>query len=250
MSGQGVERALYKLANTPGAVLARANAGGGFGVFPHGDRRRRPLARLSVPEARALEADGILAKGRERDELILSEAGRARMTRTAAAPDEAFLAQHAVIEDRAIMRPCGDTRSARAVAATPIIRRLAALKDGREAPWFTQAELAAAAALHADWERGQSGLLRGSDWSAPPLSGAGRGGGNGLEEALARRCDATRRLGDTLDALAAPLRRIVEHVVFRGGGLEALERGEGWPARSAKLGLKMALAQVARSMTS
>jgi hypothetical protein len=45
--------------------------------------------------------------------------------------------------------------------------------------------------------------------------------------------------------LAVPLRRVVERVCLREEGLEALERGEGWPARSGKIALKLALAQLA-----
>lgn len=45
--------------------------------------------------------------------------------------------------------------------------------------------------------------------------------------------------------LAPPLRRAVERVVLYEDGIEALERGEGWPARSGKLALKLGLAQLA-----
>ena len=54
-----------------------------------------------------------------------------------------------------------------------------------------------------------------------------------------------RRLADALAKLAEPLRRVVERVCLYEEGLEALERSEGWPARSAKLALKLGLAQLA-----
>lgn len=62
---------------------------------------------------------------------------------------------------------------------------------------------------------------------------------------MARRCDARRRSADALAKLAEPLRRVVERVCLYEEGLEALERSEGWPARSAKLALKLGLAQLA-----
>ncbi|MBS0384677.1 MAG: hypothetical protein JSS00_04935, partial [Proteobacteria bacterium] len=48
-----------------------------------------------------------------------------------------------------------------------------------------------------------------------------------------------------LDSLAPPLRRVVEAVCLAEEGLEAVERMQAWPARSGKLALKMALAQLA-----
>ncbi len=58
-------------------------------------------------------------------------------------------------------------------------------------------------------------------------------------------CDARRRVAVALDGLAPPLRRVVERVCLREEGLEALERSEGWPARSGKIALKLGLAQLA-----
>ncbi|MGE0741086.1 MAG: DUF6456 domain-containing protein [Hyphomonadaceae bacterium] len=124
-----------------------------------------------------------------------------------------------------------------------MLQRLAALKDGRGANWLSADELIAAQRLRTDWELSAAGLVRGSDWSAPPRGSAARGP-NVQEDMLARRCDARRRMGDALDALAPPLRRIVESVCLHEHGLEALERAEGWPARSAKVALKLGLAQL------
>jgi len=53
-----------------------------------------------------------------------------------------------------------------------------------------------------------------------------------------------------LEALAQPLRRVVERACLHEDGLEALERAEGWPARSGKLALKLGLAQLARGLVS
>src|SRR5262249_5911771 len=91
---------------------------------------------------------------------------------------------------------------------------------------------------------GQVGLVRGSDWTSGPKSGAARSA-NGQEAVLAAHCDAQRRVNDMLDTLAQPLRRVVERVCLQETGLEAIERGENWPARSGKIALKLGLAQLA-----
>jgi len=92
---------------------------------------------------------------------------------------------------------------------------------------------------------GERGLVRGSDWAAPPNSSSGRSVSNAVELAAGAFCDARRRVAGALERLAPPLRRVVERVCLHEEGLEALERGESWPARSGKLALKLALAQLA-----
>jgi hypothetical protein len=90
-------------------------------------------------------------------------------------------------------------------------------------------------------------LIGGSDWSAPPRGASARGPGHAREAMLAAHCDARQRASDALNALAAPLRRVVERVCLQEEGLERLERQEGWPARSGKIALKLGLAQLAAS---
>lgn len=241
MSERHIVRALDRLA-AAGAVLAPERGGKGFGVFPHGDRRRRPVVRLNAAELRELESSGVL-RAREDGAYVLSEAGRARAMRDAALPGEAFAAQHRPIVERAVIDAAGDVHKARGHDADRVLRRLAALRDGAGRTWLDSSELSAAARLKADWERGEVGLVRGSDWSAPPKGGTPRSAG-AQEAAMAARCDARRRATDALAALAPPLRVVVERVCLRDEGLEALERAEAWPARSGKLALKLALAQL------
>ena len=238
-------RALARLAG-PQACLARQRGGGDFAVYPGGDLRRRPSARLSARTVRELEADGALTHVRSKDVYILSDAGRAWLARENARPQERYQAQHGEIVDRVVMDGDGDARVARGVEANGVIKRLSALRDGQGALWLSPSELLAAQRLRADWEAGQAGLYRGADWSAPPRSGAARSGGNGFEAALAAGCDARARVNAALNSLAAPLRRVVERVCLLEDGLEAIERREGWPARSGKIALKLGLAQLAK----
>ena len=248
MRAEAVERALMRLARG-GAVLAVYGDGGGYGVFPHGDRRRRPTARIAGADVRALLSEGALEE-RGGDGFVLSAAGAARARREAARTAESYLAQHAAIEDRDLVSHDGAMRRARALAPSTVIRRLSALRDNRGQPWLSAAEIAAAGHLRAHWEAGQAGLLRGSDLTAAPMGAVARGPSNAAERMLAARCDARRQTAEALDALAQPLRRVVESVCLREEGLEMLERAEGWPARSGKLALKMGLAQLAQGMLS
>lgn len=246
MSERRVERALARLASR-GALLAADRVSGSFGVYPRGDRRRRPVVRLSAAEVRALQADGVL-DARGDDVFVLSAAGAARVARDGAAPAERFLVQHATVVDRSVVDADGDVRAVRGLDAEGPMRRLARLRDGAGGAWLSAAELAAANQLRADWELAEIGLVRTSDWTAAPLGSSARGASNTQEQSMARRCDARRRVANALARLAAPLRRIVERVCLHEEGLEALERAEGWPARSGKLALKLGLAQLAAAL--
>jgi len=228
-----------------GVLLTPTSDERGFAIYPRNDRRRRPLVRLSAEETRALCADGAIEACGEA--FALSEAGRARLRRDAAGA-ERWLAQHAELSDRVVADGAG-LRITRGLKQGAVMARLQALRDANGAPWLDAAELAAAAALRRDWEASQTGLVRGSEWTAPPRSGATRGPASAQEAAMAKRCDARRRFADALDKLAPPLRRVVESVCIDERGVEALERAEGWPARSGKLALKLGLAQLAAALT-
>lgn len=242
MSARSVARALARMV-VSSHLLAAERSGASFGLYPNADRRRRPIVRLTREEVSALHAEGAIEAVGE-DTFVLSEAGRSRARREQAAPGEAFAAQHRDVIDRSVV--CADRgfTSVRGHDADATLRRLGALRDAAGAPWLNGAELAAASRLRSDWEAAERGMVRGSDWAAPPMSET-RGGGNGREAALAAYCDAKRRSAEALDRLAPPLRRVVERVCLREEGLEMLERAEAWPARSGKIALKLALSQLA-----
>lgn len=231
------ERALKAL---EGGVLAPSGAG--YGVFPFGDRRRRPLVRLSDDEVRELEASGAITRDAACAGFVLTEAGKARARREHCS-DAPFLAQHAPLGVVQIAHE-GASRTLTRVGDDPLAR-LERLKDARGRAWFSHSEIAAARRLRADWEAGQLGLVRGSDWSAPPRGSTPRGPGGVQDMALGRAVDARRRVETALGELAAPMRRAVERVCFLEMGFAVLEREERWPEASAKVALKCALAQLA-----
>ena len=238
---QSVDRALARL--SAGAELLSIKDGASFGVFPRNDKRRRPLVRLSAKIVRQMEGSGALVRGAQ-GQLKISDAGRARVRRDTAGPEEGYLAQHAGIEDRVTIDKDGRERRVRAVGGASVVKRLAALCDGDGQPWLGEAELHAAAKLRADWEFGEVGIYPASNWAAPPIGNAPRSVGNAAEGAMGARYDARRRVATALDRLAPMLRSAVVRICLHDDGVEALERAEKWPARSGKLALKLGLAQL------
>lgn len=246
MSARRIERALARL-SAPGAVIALERGGPNYGVYVGTDRRRRPMIRLSAIEVRTLEADGAISRDAEGG-FHLSVAGASRVARETAEPGEGYAEQHRPVIDRSVIDVDGDIVRARGFDPDAQMRRLAGLRGASGGAWLSEAELGAAQRLRADWAASQAGLVRGSDWSAPPIGSGSRGPGNAQEAAMARRCDARRRVAEALDKLAPQLRRVVERVCLHEDGLEGLERAEGWPARSGKLALKLGLAQLAAAL--
>ncbi len=168
-----VARAIGRLAE--GASLAPM-PGGVFGVFPRGDRRRRPFAKLPAAMVRRLEAEGVLTRWHS-EVFTLSAAGLRRAVRETAPEGEGFIAQHQSLEHRAVVDPDGDIRTVRGADPSAALRRLAQLRDGEGKPWLDQRELTAAEVLRRDWEIAQQGLAGGMDLTAAPLGGRGQRAG-------------------------------------------------------------------------
>jgi hypothetical protein len=226
--GSRIERALSRLARA-GAILAPYKSG--FGVYPRADRRRRPVARISAPGVRALLADGALQAGPDPERYELTPAGHDRLKRTA-------IAAAPVIAPNADQAPFGP-------GFAPAITRLHALRNGAGRTFFAASELRVAALLHAAFVRSECGQVRGADWSGVAPSGAARGPAaeRGQHHAIAARALVEKALA----ALGGSARAVTIASILHEQGFEAIERRLGWPARSAKIALKLALQQLAES---
>lgn len=103
-------------------------------------------------------------------------------------------------------------------------------------------EAGALARLSTDLEASQAGALRGVDWSTPSRARSYGPNHNPLPAGAAARGRARQALA----ALAQPLADVAQTLCTeRISSLEALERRMRWPARSAKLAIKLVAAQLA-----
>lgn len=206
---------------------------------PRGDVSMR-IAGAGCAAADALVGAGLAvwrgdgAKAR----LDLCEAGRARLARQRApAGVDPWLSQHKPLARRVV------TPDAPAALVDDAESPLAWLARGRDRdgrPFIDAAALAAGERLRRDLERGRMLPRVTTNWSA---SGGGRGAGPGdlLDAALAAR----GRAEAALDAAGGELARLLIDVCGFLKGLETIESERGWPARSAKLVLRIALARLA-----
>lgn len=237
------ERVLRRLAVSGARLLPAHGAGAAFAVFPGGDRRRRPTARAPRELVGALASAGAIARATG-EGYVLTDAGRARLQR-AAAPEAPYARQHQILAPRVLVEPgAAPIRRLVNVADDPLVR-LGRSGGADGAAYLGVRALAAAERLRADQDRATRGARVTMDWEAGPASGGARGPGRepiAPGEAAAR---ARGRVAQALAALGGELAMAVEAVVLRERGLDAVERAYGWPKRSAKLVLKIALGRLA-----
>ena len=96
--------------------------------------------------------------------------------------------------------------------------------------------------LRADWERAQLGPSVTMRWDAVRIKGSG--GERGLD-ATERQIAAKARFDAALEEAGAGLADVLWRVACAGEALRDAEKGLGWPARSGKLVLGLALDRVA-----
>ena len=100
--------------------------------------------------------------------------------------------------------------------------------------------------LRADYETAALGPRVTMRWDGAPAhrGGGGGGGSQGLDPTTAQIA-AKRRFDAALDALGGGLKDVAWRVICAGEGLPAAEKGLGWPARSGRLVLTLALDRLA-----
>jgi hypothetical protein len=173
--------------------------------------------------------------------------GRARLLREAAAAGEAgerarehaFLAQHV---------PLGEDRSATSGGSHGLVDHaesplawLRGRKGRTGAALIDEASFLAGERLRAEITRAAMLPRVTADWSSAAPAGAGRGPAEATDAMLAAR----QRVSRALAAVGADLSGLLVDVCGFLKGLEQVEKERGWPARSAKVVLGLALRRLA-----
>jgi hypothetical protein len=238
------DRLLALLAAGPVAIVERAGAV--RVAAPDGRvRRASPAAvdRLLSDELAVRDGAGGAAP-----RLRITETGLARLARLAAVSagraETAFLAQHADLRAPTAAEAADMSPALVNDGESPLAwlrRRKGA--DGR--PLLSDVHFAAGERLRADLARARALPRVTADWSA---AGAGGGGRRGADPGLASdvMLAARQRVDQALRAAGPELAGLLLDVCGFLKRLPDIERERGWPARSAKLVLDMALARLAR----
>jgi hypothetical protein len=108
----------------------------------------------------------------------------------------------------------------------------------------TQRQYDAGERLRSDWERAQLSPRVTMRWDAAPVAD-GRGGSAAGLDLTGAQLDARRRFHAAVESAGPGLADILWRVVCGGEGMRDAETALGWPARSGKLVLTLALDRVA-----
>ncbi len=148
---------------------------------------------------------------------------------------------------REVTDPDGISRRVQVTEESPL-DWLARRKDRDGKPYLSREEVMAGERLRRDYETGLLGAKVTASWdpamtcsSGRRRGGAGNDGLNLSERALAAR----ERVHAALAHVGPGLDEILLEVCCLSRGLEAAERRLGWPRRSARLVLRMALSRLA-----
>ena len=175
----------------------------------------------------------------------VSEAGRAWLARQRAEQDP-FLAQHAEITRRTV-EVAGTRRTVSVNAAESPLAWLARRKGRDGAPLISSEQFAAGERLRGDFTRARLMPSVTASWSQAPHRVKRRSGEpGGAADLLDGTIAARARVNKALAAVGPELADILVDVCCFLRGLEAVERANGWPSRSGKLILQMALTRLAR----
>ncbi|WP_306017174.1 DUF6456 domain-containing protein [Oceanicaulis sp. MMSF_3324] len=222
------------------AVLAPL-AGGkpGYGVYASGDRRRRPLTRLSRAAFDEAVAHGWLTQMGE-GAYGLSVSGRRAAAEEGDAPRPALS-----VDRRSAPDPDGGVRVHQVNLHTydgPLLRYARPRKG--QPPLLEPAHLSAADSLMRDYELSSLSSRVTQDWSGLP-GGSGRSAPRDRSDAPLKRMKAQERVMDALAAVGPGLDHWLVEILIRQSAMTDAERRLNWPTRSGAQALKLALDRLA-----
>ena len=159
-------------------------------------------------------------------------------------PDNSFRAQHgAVVTGSAPADP--GTAVLVDLDESPVSALARRVGKGGE-PWLSACAVAAAERLRRDFEIGGLQPRVTANWSASVATGRRSGDGGGIADLTEMAIAARLRFDRAVRAVGPELAGVLVDACCFLKGLETVERERIWPARSAKLVLRLALESLAR----
>ncbi len=211
--------AWLKRLRSPGRRLLQ-DGQGRFGIYPGGDRRRRPVARISGEAFRQARASGLICEAGEG--WSLSEPGQAALDRTMAGGVDHAAPKRVMARRELGERNGRSTTHAVNLAESPLHKWTGVLEA-----W----QIEAGERYRRDYLGSTLSAIGVSDWLRPPGSTPSPAS-CGPDRAPIARLDARQRVLDARNALGNQMSRLADAVLVEEEGLASLERRFGWPARS------------------
>ncbi|MAA99829.1 MAG: hypothetical protein CMN87_20010 [Stappia sp.] len=248
VSPRAIERVLARLAGARDWRIAETgDAFGGTLTLRSETRSGRLVLDASLVDT-AVHLGLVDRRG---ETVTLARAGIARLRRARAGGDEdAFRRQHQLRGSRRIPEEGGRIRVVEVDDSESPLAWLRRRRGRGGAPMIDEAQFAAGERLRADHARAGIGpALASPAWSVLESGvggGQGHGGAGGMADLHDATVDARARVERARSAVGPELFPVLVDVCCDLKGLEEVERGHRWPARSAKLILSLALTRLAR----
>lgn len=235
MGAENAASVLTALCGDPGARLAATERG--YAVSSTGAKRNRSV---SARHVRTLLAEGLIAEA-DGGFAATPEAAAWLRRREAELP---FRAQHDEIVPARL--PAGNGGVPLANLDESPVATLARRAGRSGEPWLLPHAAAAAERLRRDFEIGRLQPRITANWSASVSDGRRAGDNSGLADLTDMALSARLRVDRAIRAVGPELSGALIDICCFLKGLETVERERQWPARSAKLVLRLALERLAR----
>ena len=174
--------------------------------------------------------------------VVRTPAGEAHLRRALAGDgDDGFATQHRVMQSETITH-AGQRIAVTTNAAECPLAWLAGRKDRAGAPFITAEQYEAGRRLACEHAKGHATERITQSWNASGVRGDAPRDRLAVSEAA---LDARRRVERALDAVGPGLCDVLLAVCCEEVGLETVEKRQGWPQRSAKVVLRLALDRLA-----
>lgn len=210
-----------------------------YGVFPKGDLRRRPLAKVTSASLIQARAEGFLNEVSPGCYQLAQhvEAIHHRREGDYRLPQQENWDRTFVAADGRTQTRCVN------LADSPLSRWFKPdPKTGQS--WLSDTEFEAGERLRADYHRSVLSDRVTPNWEGY-LAPVSRRSGGGSDDAPVSAMAARDRVYQALDFVGPGLDRILSAVCLNENGLEAVEQAESWPRRSGKAILKVGLQRLA-----
>jgi len=236
-----MDKVLLRLGE-PGAY-GDVTAEGGLAVFVARNHFARPVQRVAPDVFALLMRAELIAEAPGRPEAwVISRLGRARLRRVSAA-DSPFRSQHQALDLREARAANGDTIMVRVNNGESPLGWLASHKDRSGKPLINLDQFAAGERMRRDFTLANLDPRVTAMWGMP-VSDAGRNGG-GQSNMNDTMIAAKQRLWAAFDSVGPDLGGVLLQICCHLNGLAEAEKQLGWPARSGKVVLGIALDRLA-----
>jgi hypothetical protein len=222
-------------------IIAQSAHSDRYIAVPYGDKRRRPISWIEPEMLQQFLAQGVVQQKGDTYIIVDSYKRRRKAAHLHGAASQTAN-QHRKLETRHMYNPDNIKRRVSVNMGMSIFKRLSTQLDTRGQPYLSADEAEAGEIFSRDYGRLYGGVLGTQSYADMPRTG-GRTR-NVAEDMSINMIDAKRRSHEALKYVGPGLDQTLIALCGREWGLERLEAEQGWPKRSGKAILKLALCRL------